>query len=137
MEEQVRGDGCQPGGCPHKCFDGLNEEQREYVFDNFRGLSSYDQQNAYIVNCVKIVDVKWRCATKEGDGHVPKKKRTHSTDGDSEDSDGTGTQKLLHIRVCKHTFLDTLAISGKRVDNLAEKVLKNPLQIPDQHGKSS
>ena len=143
VEKKVSGDGCQPGGgCPFKCYDELSSEQRKYIYENFWQLEDYEKQSAYIAGCIKIKEVKRRYVRAEP-GRQPKRmssREYHLTlpndDSEEEDEEAHAEGPLTDIRVCKRTFLSTLAISGKRVDNLASKLLKNPLSFADRHGKT-
>ena len=41
----------------------------------------------------------------------------------------------LKVRVCKKTFVETIAISASRVDRLLGKKVRNPVRLSDQRGR--
>ena len=53
-----------PCGCKQKCFEKIGDVQRKKLFDSFWGVGNFDVQNAYLVGCVKITEVRRRYSSR-------------------------------------------------------------------------
>ena len=129
---KVRGSGCPDGGkCEFKCSENLTEEHREHLFKEFWKLGNFDEQNMYVAGRVAVRPVKRRYTTHGGESR-PMFSRVYEftvpLSADNEDSP-------LKVRVCKKTFVETLAISASRVDRLLGKKVRNPVRLSDQRGR--
>ena len=129
---KVRGSGCPDGGkCEFKCSENLTEEHREHLFKEFWKLGNFDEQNMYVAGCVTVRPVKRRYTTHGGESRRMFSRVYEFTvplSADNEDSP-------LKVRVCKRTFVETLAISASRVDRLLGNKVRNPVRLSDQRGR--
>ena len=129
---KVRGSGCPDGEkCEFKCSENLTEEHREHLFKEFWKLGNFDEQNMYVAGCVTVRPVKRRYTTHGGESRRLFSRVYEFTvplSADNEDSP-------LKVRVCKKTFVETLAISASRVDRLLGEKVRNPVRLSDQRGR--
>ena len=111
-----------PCGCTLKCYDRIQESQRQAIFDGFWQISNFDVQNAYLCGCVKIMNIKKRYTST-------KSRRDFS--------------RVYYInnggvsdKICKTAFLRIHGISNGRLDRVLKGQMKQggvPQQ--DQRGR--
>ncbi|XP_053395869.1 uncharacterized protein LOC128556009 [Mercenaria mercenaria] len=91
--------------CKKKCTSKINEQQRENIFKEFWGHSSYNKQKHYISSTVNQIPVKRRLVSRQRARHR-KCSRQFSFTVDN-----------LKISVCKTFYLATLDITSAKVDS--------------------
>lgn len=106
--------------CKRKCIEKVNERECKEIFDNFWKLSDFNLQNIFLYSSVQRNAIKRR-KSKSNQGI----KRAYHYKFHLVTSNGD-------IIVCKKFFIDTLQISGSRMD----RILKLHNNIPiDKRGK--
>ena len=110
-----------PCNCPWKCFDIIDQEGREILFNNFYSLSSYDMQTAYIQSWVK--------------GALPKRKRTKAAESKKKltyhySVKWRGTSQ----KVCRTAFISIHGLTKRRVQFALDKQTPSGTVIKDRRG---
>ena len=95
-----------PCGCRQNCFEAVGDEQRKKIFDNFWKLGSFDVQNAYLVGCVKITEVRRRYSPQSSSRR--NYSREYSVRNDA----------MCSIPVCKTAFLRIHGVSNGRLSRI-------------------
>ena len=93
-----------PCACGLRCFDKLNSEAHQAIFDRFWKLSSFDLQNAHLCGCVKVFSAK-RHSKAECESRR-KCSRVYSGG--------------VSVRIYKKAFLRIHAISNGRVNRVLQ-----------------
>lgn len=97
--------------CPKKCYDRIQKEDREKVFEAFWKYGDYDLQNSYLHGRIKICAIKRRYTKKD-------ESRRNNT------VFYTVLNESLEVNVCKKAFLNIhgLQKSRGRVEQLVKKM---------------
>jgi len=96
--------------CRQKCSSKVTEEQRQALFAEFYGLTSWEAQTAYIVQSIMEFEPARRATKTMQSGSVPRKSQSRAyyltvSDGSSSRS----------VKVCKEMFLKTFDLNTARV----------------------
>ena len=113
----------RPCQCTLRCFDKVPLEQRKKIFDNFWALGVFDVQTAYLLGCVKVLNVR-----KSYTFTPLSSRRNFSRVFYVKNSRG------VSIRVCKTAFLRIHSISNGRLDR-ALRVTEGGSPLQDQRGR--
>ena len=122
-KKQLTGIHCR---CSHRCRDKVNVEEQQRIFDDFYALASHDTQNKYLYGLIHKEPVK-RQTTRPSS----QKYRRHTFTYHVRLKDGA------QVQICKKTFCDLHAVTKRRVENLAEKLVCGILVASDKRGKHS
>ena len=108
-------------GCPLKCWEKVNEANRESLFKGFWEMASFDMQNAYLCACVKVIQVKRRYT--EGSSRRSHSRVYYVHNGH------------VSVRVCKVAFLRIHGISNGRLTRVLKGQELGGVPKCDQRGR--
>ena len=122
-KKQLSGIQCR---CSYRCRERVNAEEQERIFNDFYALASHDTQNKYLYGLIHKEPVKRQTTRPQS-----LKYRRHTLTYHVRLQDGA------QVQICKKTFCNLHAVSKRRVENLAEKLVCGILVASDQRGKHS
>ena len=105
--------GTTPCKCKLKCFEIVDEAQRQKLFDGFWETTDFNLQNAYISGCVKVISVKRRYTDTPDDSRRNYSRVFYVQNGS------------VSSRICKQAFLKIHDISNGRLNRVLKAVEKS------------
>ena len=113
-----------PCSCTRHCYDKVPADQRKRLFDGFWSVSRFDVQNAYLCECVKIMEIGRRYTSRRSESHRSYTRVYYVNNGS------------ISVKVCKVAFLRMHGVSSGRLSR-ALKAQKDAAGSPhtDQRGR--